>query len=305
MSRRARRENGEDDSLSSIAREAEARLAAKRAARAEAREIRLKELEKQQREEANGLMPPQIRPTRDDYSSTNGSSGRMKVEDSTSQLEEKYKKAMVQNAQLDNEKTTIHYENEHMRDLLEEVEDQLSNSLKELNQKSQEAQRYKTMLEASNVKLEQMREIIREKDQIIQDGGLLPGEEDQMETQKLLDEIDKLRNELILEQQKKSSLNNEDVQVKEKLYQETKSRANKAEQEVEAQKATIARLEGQVSRYKAAADHYESSEDNLKADKRRLQRELRQCEEKLEEVELTNEHLEKRLEKIRAARQKS
>ena len=40
--RRARRENGEDDSLSSIAREAEARLAAKRAARAEAREIRLK-----------------------------------------------------------------------------------------------------------------------------------------------------------------------------------------------------------------------------------------------------------------------
>ena len=48
--RRPRRENGEDDSLSSIAREAEARLAAKRAARAEAREIRLKELEKQQRE---------------------------------------------------------------------------------------------------------------------------------------------------------------------------------------------------------------------------------------------------------------
>ena len=34
-------------------------------------------------------------------------------------------------------------QNEHMRDLLEEVEDQLSNSLKELNQKSQEAQRYK------------------------------------------------------------------------------------------------------------------------------------------------------------------
>ena len=48
--RRARRPDAEDDSLSSIAREAEARLAAKRAARAEAREIRLKELEKQQRE---------------------------------------------------------------------------------------------------------------------------------------------------------------------------------------------------------------------------------------------------------------
>ncbi|XP_072235352.1 leucine-rich repeat flightless-interacting protein 2 isoform X2 [Leuresthes tenuis] len=41
----------EDDALNQIAREAEARLAAKRAARAEAREIRMKELEKQQKEE--------------------------------------------------------------------------------------------------------------------------------------------------------------------------------------------------------------------------------------------------------------
>ncbi|XP_076848785.1 uncharacterized protein lrrfip1b isoform X8 [Brachyhypopomus gauderio] len=40
----------EEDALSQIAREAEARLAAKRAARAEAREIRMKELERQQKE---------------------------------------------------------------------------------------------------------------------------------------------------------------------------------------------------------------------------------------------------------------
>ncbi|XP_043098158.1 leucine-rich repeat flightless-interacting protein 2 isoform X5 [Puntigrus tetrazona] len=42
--------SAEDDALSQIAREAEARLAAKRAARAEAREIRMKELERQQKE---------------------------------------------------------------------------------------------------------------------------------------------------------------------------------------------------------------------------------------------------------------
>ncbi|XP_028810217.1 leucine-rich repeat flightless-interacting protein 2 isoform X6 [Denticeps clupeoides] len=40
----------EDDALGQIAREAEARLAAKRAARAEAREIRMRELERQQKE---------------------------------------------------------------------------------------------------------------------------------------------------------------------------------------------------------------------------------------------------------------
>lgn len=44
------RSTAEDDALNLIAREAEARLAAKRAARAEAREIRMKELERQQRE---------------------------------------------------------------------------------------------------------------------------------------------------------------------------------------------------------------------------------------------------------------
>lgn len=42
--------SAEDEALSSIAREAEARLAAKRAARAEARDIRMKELERQQKE---------------------------------------------------------------------------------------------------------------------------------------------------------------------------------------------------------------------------------------------------------------
>uniref|UniRef100_A0A3Q3S0H2 Leucine rich repeat (in FLII) interacting protein 1a n=1 Tax=Mastacembelus armatus TaxID=205130 RepID=A0A3Q3S0H2_9TELE len=44
------RATAEDDALNLIAREAEARLAAKRAARAEAREIRMKELERQQKE---------------------------------------------------------------------------------------------------------------------------------------------------------------------------------------------------------------------------------------------------------------
>ncbi|KAI3355914.1 hypothetical protein L3Q82_004462 [Scortum barcoo] len=47
------RSTAEDDALNLIAREAEARLAAKRAARAEAREIRMKELERQQKELSN------------------------------------------------------------------------------------------------------------------------------------------------------------------------------------------------------------------------------------------------------------
>ncbi|XP_053456273.1 leucine-rich repeat flightless-interacting protein 2 isoform X16 [Nycticebus coucang] len=45
--------SAEDEALSNIAREAEARLAAKRAARAEARDIRMRELERQQKEHSH------------------------------------------------------------------------------------------------------------------------------------------------------------------------------------------------------------------------------------------------------------
>ena len=81
---------------------------------------------------------------------------------------------------------------------------------------------------------------------IFQDGGLIAGDEEQVDSQQLLDEVEKLRNELIQEQQKKSVLNDEDLQLKEKLYQETKSRANKAEQEVESQKVWTKILSWQI-----------------------------------------------------------
>ncbi|XP_024876989.1 leucine-rich repeat flightless-interacting protein 2 isoform X1 [Temnothorax curvispinosus] len=48
--RTATRHSAEDQALDQIAKEAEARLAARRQARAEAREIRMRELERQQKE---------------------------------------------------------------------------------------------------------------------------------------------------------------------------------------------------------------------------------------------------------------
>ena len=85
---------------------------------------------------------------------------------------------------------------------------------------------------------------------IFQDGGLIAGDEEQVDSQQLLDEVEKLRNELIQEQQKKSVLNDEDLQLKEKLYQETKSRANKAEQEVESQKVWTNIFSWQIKKLK-------------------------------------------------------
>ena len=70
----------------------------------------------------------------------------------------------------------------------------------------------------------------------IQDGGLVP-DEDNSEMEQLRAEVEQLKGKLMEEQSKSVATgNDEEFQVKEKLHQDTKARANKAEQEVEAQK---------------------------------------------------------------------
>ena len=45
------------------------------------------------------------------------------LQNALSQLEEKYRQAMVQSAQLDNERAQLHYQTQLLKDLLEEQED--------------------------------------------------------------------------------------------------------------------------------------------------------------------------------------
>ena len=81
-----------------------------------------------------------------------------------------------------------------------------------------------------------------------------------------------------------------------------KLRYHKAEQDIASLQATNNRQLGQVTRYKEQAEHYEAAEDNLKAERRKLTRENGQLKERVEELEITRDHLEKRFEKLRAAR---
>lgn len=50
------------------------------------------------------------------------------LQDSLAEVEEKYKKAMVSNAQLDNEKTNFMYQVDTLKDTLLELEEQLAES---------------------------------------------------------------------------------------------------------------------------------------------------------------------------------
>ncbi|XP_029597595.1 leucine-rich repeat flightless-interacting protein 2-like isoform X8 [Salmo trutta] len=267
----------EDDALSQIAREAEARLAAKRAARAEAREIRMKELERQQKEISDdeermsvgsrGSLRPSMlcidgprtqshrgsvcdeavqSSTRrfsgsisrgpSDYSGFLGSNSRAssrassaraspvveersdrdflekgsrtastlsaatlaslggpssrrgscdtsisveteasirEIKDSLVESEEKYRKAMVSNAQLHNEKSNLMYQVDTLKDSLIELEEQLYESKREYNDKAKEFERERHAHSVLQRQFNEMRETLKQSEELLTEVGQL------------------------------------------------------------------------------------------------------------------------------------
>ncbi|XP_010862302.1 leucine-rich repeat flightless-interacting protein 2 isoform X18 [Esox lucius] len=217
--------SAEDEALSSIAREAEARLAAKRAARAEARDIRMRELERQQKEldeKCDKTFVDYSRPSSrcttpglsaatlaslGGTSSRRGSAdtgsivdadtslselrdiydlkdqiqdvegrymqGLKELKESLSEVEEKYKKAMVSNAQLDNDKSNLIYHVDTLKDVIEEMEEQMAEMRRETEEKSKELERQKHTCTVLQHKQEELKEGIRQRDDFIQKHGLV------------------------------------------------------------------------------------------------------------------------------------
>ncbi|XP_057600860.1 leucine-rich repeat flightless-interacting protein 1 isoform X26 [Hippopotamus amphibius kiboko] len=284
----------EDDALNQIAREAEARLAAKRAARAEAREIRMKELERQQKEASdedermsvgsrgslrsqpdleyggpyawtNGYDGSQSLSRRSGRNSSYSSDGRFstlsssredtllggqpsehsghfksssrassrassaraspvveerpekdftekgsrnlpslsaatlaslggtssrrgsgdtsisidteasirEIKDSLAEVEEKYKKAMVSNAQLDNEKTNFMYQVDTLKDMLLELEEQLAESKRQYEEKSKEFEREKHAHSILQFQFAEVKEALKQREEMLEKHGII------------------------------------------------------------------------------------------------------------------------------------
>ncbi|XP_067315425.1 leucine-rich repeat flightless-interacting protein 2 isoform X4 [Pseudorasbora parva] len=283
--------SAEDDALSQIAREAEARLAAKRAARAEAREIRMKELERQQKEiyqaqkkyygldskwghieqwmedserysrhsrrhtsisddeermsvgsrgslrgnhtdlcsSTSSLPSARLQNGRpSDYNGFLGSSSRASsrassaraspvveersdflekgsrtastlsaatlaslggglsrrgscdtsisadteasirdMKDSLVEVEEKYRKAMVSNAQLDNEKTNLMYQVDTLRDTLMELEELMCETRRERDEKNRECERERHAHNVLKIQFEDMKETLKQSEELL------------------------------------------------------------------------------------------------------------------------------------------
>ncbi|XP_056290910.1 leucine-rich repeat flightless-interacting protein 2 isoform X18 [Pseudoliparis swirei] len=346
--------------------------------------------------------------------------GLKELKESLAEVEEKYKKAMVSNAQLDNDKGNLIYQVDTLKDVIEEMEEHTAETRRELEDKAKELERQKHTCTVLQHKQEELKEGIRQRDELIEEsqrtqtkldgltrevfdlqetinwkdkkiGALerqkeyfdcIRSERDELrddlaamkqtekhglviipdgtpngdvnhepltsgitvvsqeaaqvlesagegpldvrlrklaeEKDELLSQIRKLKAQLEDERQKHSKTeaftdgeraeNGTDLHAIEmqrdanRQISEYKFKISKAEQEMGTMEQNINRLEGQVSRYKSSADNSEKVEDELKVEKRKLQRELRTALDKIEEMEMTNNHLVKRLEKMKANR---
>ncbi|XP_072908484.1 leucine-rich repeat flightless-interacting protein 2 isoform X24 [Hemitrygon akajei] len=95
------------------------------------------------------------------------------MRDSLSEVEEKYKKAMVSNAQLDNEKSNLVYQVDTLKDVIEEMEEQMAELYRENEEKSKELERQKHMCNVSQHKIEELKEGIRQRDELIEENKCL------------------------------------------------------------------------------------------------------------------------------------
>ncbi|XP_065053314.1 FK506-binding protein 5-like [Rhopilema esculentum] len=188
----------EDQALNVIASEAEARLAAKRAARAEARIIRMKELERMQqeadekmdREYQRSLITEdpikqraarvteklQSRPPPSNDNEMNGPVSQdtqlRNLQDNLREVSEKYKKAMVSNAQFDNEKQALAYQVDCLKDRLEEAEEVIENLKQEILDKTRDINRLSRENKNHIEELEKAREQLILRDKLLEEHGI-------------------------------------------------------------------------------------------------------------------------------------
>nr|XP_035133906.2 leucine-rich repeat flightless-interacting protein 2 isoform X24 [Callithrix jacchus] len=90
------------------------------------------------------------------------------LRESLSEVEEKYKKAMVSNAQLDNEKNNLIYQVDTLKDVIEEQEEQMAEFYRENEEKSKELERQKHLCSVLQHKMEELKEGLRQRDELIE-----------------------------------------------------------------------------------------------------------------------------------------
>ncbi|XP_074685881.1 leucine-rich repeat flightless-interacting protein 1 isoform X7 [Strix aluco] len=100
--------------------------------------------------------------------------GLKEMKDSLAEVEEKYKKAMVSNAQLDNEKTNFMYQVDTLKDALLELEEQLAESRRQYEEKSKEFEREKHAHSVLQFQFMEIKEALKQREEMLAKHGIIP-----------------------------------------------------------------------------------------------------------------------------------
>ncbi|XP_070345425.1 leucine-rich repeat flightless-interacting protein 1 isoform X46 [Equus asinus] len=91
------------------------------------------------------------------------------IKDSLAEVEEKYKKAMVSNAQLDNEKTNFMYQVDTLKDMMLELEEQLAESRRQYEEKNKEFEREKHAHSILQFQFAEVKEALKQREEMLEE----------------------------------------------------------------------------------------------------------------------------------------
>ncbi|XP_051761468.1 leucine-rich repeat flightless-interacting protein 2 isoform X37 [Ctenopharyngodon idella] len=97
------------------------------------------------------------------------------LKDSLLEVEEKYRKAMVSNAQLDNEKTNMMYEVDTLKDSLMELEEMLFETRRELEEKCKDLEREKHAHSILQFQFSELKETLKQSEELLTKHGIVLG----------------------------------------------------------------------------------------------------------------------------------
>ncbi|XP_019596470.2 leucine-rich repeat flightless-interacting protein 1 isoform X43 [Rhinolophus sinicus] len=95
------------------------------------------------------------------------------IKDSLAEVEEKHKKAMVSNAELDNEKTNFMYQVDTLKDTLLELEEQLAECRRQYEEKNKEFEREKHAHSLLQFQFAEVKAALKQREEMLEKHGII------------------------------------------------------------------------------------------------------------------------------------